>query len=198
MALDHWSDGVSCRSARMEGLQRSGHDSGDSCSTMSEPPCDAAAASLSRSRRHQNFWAMFSTLQVREDVCRELDILTEALSNKYMGLPTMVGVDRTDCFQHLIDRVCQRLKGWKEKVLSMQGKEILLKSVAQAIPSYSMSVFKLHKGICKSITDEMPSFSWGDREAKKTMHWYAWWKMCIQRRKGAWVLETCTTLILLC
>ena len=95
---------------------------------------------------------------VREDVCRVLDIMTEALSDKYLGLPTMVGVDRSDCFQHLIDRICQRLKGSKEKILSVQGKEILLKSVAQAIPSYAMSVFKLPKGICKVTTDEIAGF----------------------------------------
>jgi hypothetical protein len=86
----------------------------------------------------------------------------------------MVGVDRSDCFQHLIDHVCQILKGWKEKILCMEGKEILLKSVAQAIPSYAMSVFKLPKGICKAITDEMARFWWGYNEEKKKMHWFAW------------------------
>ena len=65
-------------------------------------------------------------VSVREDICGELNILTQSLSNTYLGLPTMVGVDKSDCFEHLIDRVCQRLKGWKEKVLSMQGKEFLL------------------------------------------------------------------------
>lgn len=73
---------------------------------------------------------------VRKELCRKLEILTEALSDKYLGLPTMVGVDRSDCFEHLIDKICQRLKGWKEKTLSMQGKAVLLKSVTQAIPSY--------------------------------------------------------------
>ena len=96
----------------------------------------------------------------------------------------MVGVDKSDCFQHLIDRVCQRLKGWKENFLSMQGKEILVKSVAQAIPSYAMSVFKLPKGICKTITDEIAGFWWGDGEVKKKMHWFAWWKMCVPKKKG--------------
>ena len=54
--------------------------------------------------------------------------------------------------------------------LSTGGKEVLLKSVAQAIPSYAMSVFKLPKGVCKSITDEIAGFWWGDGEEKKKMH----------------------------
>ena len=107
------------------------------------------------------------------------------MSDKYLGLPTIVGVDRNDCFQHLVDRVCQRPKGWKKKFLSVQGKEILLKAVAQAIPSYAMSVFKLPKGICKSITDEISSFWWGDGEEKKKMHWFA----CVfRRRREVWDL----------
>uniref|UniRef100_A0A453SQJ4 Reverse transcriptase domain-containing protein n=1 Tax=Aegilops tauschii subsp. strangulata TaxID=200361 RepID=A0A453SQJ4_AEGTS len=130
------------------------------------------------------FFSPNTSVLVREDVCRILDIVTEALSDKYLGVPTMVEVDRSDCFQHLIDRICQRLKGWKEKVLSIQGKEILLKSVAQAIPSYAISVFKLPKGICKSITDEIAGFWWGDTEDKRKMHWHAWWKMCIPKQKG--------------
>ena len=121
--------------------------------------------------QNQVFFSSPNTnVAVREDVCRTLDILTEALSDKYLGLPTIVGVDRSDCFQHLIDRICQRIKGWKEKVLSVQGKEILMKSVAQSIPSYAMSVFKLPKGICKSITDELAGFWWGDGEEKERMH----------------------------
>ena len=45
------------------------------------------------------------------EVCTILDILTEALTDKYLGLPPIVGVDRTDCFQHLIDRACKLLGG---------------------------------------------------------------------------------------
>ena len=82
----------------------------------------------------------------------------------------MVGDEISESFRHHIDRVCQRLKCWKVKVLSLQGKENLLKSVAQAIPSYAMPVFKLPKGIYKTITDELDGFWWGDNEDKKKMH----------------------------
>ena len=41
----------------------------------------------------------------REDICQELHIDNEALSDKYLGLPAMVGADRSDCFKHLSERV---------------------------------------------------------------------------------------------
>jgi hypothetical protein len=70
-----------------------------------------------------------------------LHIDTETLSDKYLGLPALVGADRSDCFKHFIETIIQRKNGWKEKLLSIQGKEILLKAVAQAIPVYAMSIF---------------------------------------------------------
>jgi hypothetical protein len=78
---------------------------------------------------------------VKAEVCEALNIMTESLCDKYLGLPAMVGADRSDCFRHLIDRVNLRINGWKEKLLSFGGKEILIKSVAQAVPVYPMMVF---------------------------------------------------------
>jgi len=48
-------------------------------------------------------------------------------------------------FQGVQDRVWKKLKGWKEKLLSRAGKEILLKAVIQAIPTYAMQCFELPK-----------------------------------------------------
>jgi hypothetical protein len=45
-----------------------------------------------------------------------------------------VATNRSDCFRHLIDRVVSRINGWKEKLLSLGGKEILIKSIAQVVP----------------------------------------------------------------
>ena len=71
-----------------------------------------------------------------------------------------------------------------EKQLSVGGKEILLKAVAQAIPVFAMSVFSLPKGICKEITDIIAQFGWGDDEDHRRMHWMAWWKLCIPKSEG--------------
>ena len=39
------------------------------------------------------------------EVFQSSNIMTESLNDEYLGLPALVGVDRSDCFQHLIDRV---------------------------------------------------------------------------------------------
>ena len=58
---------------------------------------------------------------------------------KYLGLPIMVGRSKKIIFSHVKERVWKKLKGWKSCLLSRAGKEVLLKLVIQAIPSYAMS-----------------------------------------------------------
>jgi len=66
----------------------------------------------------------------------------------------------------------------------MGGKEVFIKSIAQAIPVYAMMVFKIPKNICKGISDAISQFWWGDDNEHKKIHWKAWWKLCIPKRRG--------------
>ena len=54
-------------------------------------------------------------------------------------------------FQNLTDRVRKRCNAWDERCLSAGGKDVLIKAVAQAIPVYIMSVFKLLASIHESL-----------------------------------------------
>jgi hypothetical protein len=73
------------------------------------------------------FFSPNTHVDARIQVCNTLNIDTEALSDKYLGLPALVGIDMSVCFLHLVERVIQLIKGWKEKQLSIGGKEILIK-----------------------------------------------------------------------
>ena len=57
----------------------------------------------------------------------------------------MVGREKKTIFNGLKERVAHRIQGWKERLLSKAGHEILIKSVAQSIPTYTMSYFKVPK-----------------------------------------------------
>jgi hypothetical protein len=144
----------------------------------------ASSGQLVSSGKSSIFFSPCTATEVKEAICLELDIMTEAITDKYLGLPPLIGIDKTDCFMHLIDRICNRLKGYMEKLLSYGGKEVLLKAVAQAIPAYAMSVFRLPELVIKGFTDAMSRYWWGDDDDKKHMHWFAWWKMCVPKKKG--------------
>ena len=134
----------------------------------------AASGQMVSVEKSSIFFSPNTSGDIREQICSILNIMIEALNDKYLGLPAHVGLDKTDCFQYLIDRIVMRISGWKEKLLSTGGKEVLLKSVVQAIPTYAMSVFKIPKKNCKGITDEMSHFWWGDDDNQRRMHWMAW------------------------
>ena len=61
-------------------------------------------------------------------------------------------------FDFLRDRLWRRLQGWQSKLLSHAGKEILIKAVGQAIPSYCMSTFSLLISLSEELQKMMNSF----------------------------------------
>jgi hypothetical protein len=68
--------------------------------------------------------------------------------------------------------------------LSQAGKEILLKAVIQAIPTFSMSVFMLPKSLCYEINSLMQRFWWGHKENDTRIHWMSWSRMGVPKAKG--------------
>ena len=94
--------------------------------------------------------------------------------DKYLGLLALVGKSRIREFQSKKDRVRNRVSDWKTKFLSQAGKEVLLKVVVQAIPTYSMSLFLLPKSFCKEINFIMQRFWWGHKENDRKIHWMSW------------------------
>jgi hypothetical protein len=80
---------------------------------------------------------------------------------RYLGLPAMVGRAKFAIFAGILGRVQARLEGWKGRMLSQEGREILLKVVIQSIPTYSMSVFSLPKTLYKKLNSMCSKFWWG-------------------------------------
>ena len=75
-------------------------------------------------------------------------------SDKYLGLPMTCGKSRVNTFKELEEKILKHIMGWNEKFISKVGQEVLIKIVAQAIPTYAMSLFKLPKSLC--VTPSIP------------------------------------------
>ena len=79
-----------------------------------------------------------------------------------MGLPSKVGRKRSDVFRFVKEKVWKKLQGWNKQFLSGVGKEILLKTVAQAVPNFVMNIYLLPLELCKELEIMMNSFWWGN------------------------------------
>ncbi|KAK4406597.1 hypothetical protein Sango_0666200 [Sesamum angolense] len=58
--------------------------------------------------------------------------------DKYLGLPVVGGRSKKEIFDGIRIKVWNCIQGWNSKFLSQAGKEILIKMVIEAIPSYDM------------------------------------------------------------
>ena len=64
-----------------------------------------------------------------------------------------------------------RLNGQNDRPLSRVEKEVLLKLVAQAIPTYVASCFLLPIGVCENIRRSISNFQWGIEDGRRKLHW---------------------------
>ena len=97
--------------------------------------------------------------------------MQDSRHSKYLGLPSIIGKSSIEVFVEIKERVGRKLSGWKEKILSIGGREVLIKAVAQAIPMYTMSCFQLPKGLCDEIESMMRRFWWGQRGQESKVAW---------------------------
>ncbi|XP_042980012.1 uncharacterized protein LOC122310200 [Carya illinoinensis] len=104
--------------------------------------------------------------------------------DKYLGLPSYVGRNKQKAFSSLLDKVKGKMSNWKVNMLSQGGKEILLKSVLQAIPTYSMGIFLLPKVILRRLNQLLQSFWWGRKDNRSKIHWISWKTIGKQKSKG--------------
>ena len=103
---------------------------------------------------------------------------------KYLGLPAVVGRNKRASLNYIKDRVWGKLQGWKEKLLSQAGKEVLLKAVVQAIPTFAMSCFRLPVGLCQDIEMLIRKFWWGQKGDRRKIHWKKWEVLCKPKMEG--------------
>jgi hypothetical protein len=76
----------------------------------------------------------------------------------------MVGRRKKAIFSYLKNRIWKKCQSWSAWSLSRAGKEVLIRSVAQAIPFYCMGDFLLPTSLCDEIEKIMNSFYWGSKK----------------------------------
>lgn len=87
-------------------------------------------------------------------------------------------------FVYIRERIWEKNQEWKEKLSFQAGREILIKAVIQAMPTFTMNCFKLPKCLCKDIESLIQKFWWGYRDNARKIHWMRWKKLCLPKTHG--------------
>ena len=103
---------------------------------------------------------------------------------KYLGLPPLVGKGKRKAFNRIKDQVGRKIAGWKGILLSSARREILIKAIAQATPTYTTSCFKLPDSLCKDLNSMMSNFWCGQKDKERKMAWVAWEMLCTPKEEG--------------
>ncbi|XP_021715945.1 uncharacterized protein LOC110683843 [Chenopodium quinoa] len=120
----------------------------------------------------------------REEVENMLGVRMVDIHDRYLGLPTVVGRSKKVITKGVKEKLWKKLQGWKGMVLSKAGWEVMIKEVAQSLPTYAMSVFKLPSSFCDELRSLVAQFWWGKKQGERKIHWLSWKKLCRPKKEG--------------
>ena len=107
------------------------------------------------------FFSKLTSEEIREHIKQALGVPKIKPYEKYLGLPSFVGRKKKASFNFIKEKVWRKLLGWEEKLLSQARREILIKAIVQAIPTYTISCFKLPIGLSNELESLIRKFWWG-------------------------------------
>ena len=116
---------------------------------------------------------------LKTDLKRSLDINQEGGMGMYLRLPEKICGSKKQVFSFVQERLNDSTNSWSSKLLSKGGKEVKIKSIAQAVPTYVMSCYLLPQGITKILTSAVSCFWWSTKINNRGLHWVAWDKICV-------------------
>lgn len=131
------------------------------------------------------FFSSNTQQHLKTELCHKLGFKEASDHIHYLGLPNFVGRKKSAIFGFIKDKMQNRTSGWEKKLISQGGKEILLKTAAQSLPSHAMSVFLMPMEVCNQLENQMCKYWWRtDSKKDKNIHWKSWKRMCKRKTQG--------------
>lgn len=121
----------------------------------------------------------------RINVCQTLQMEEANEHSTYLGFPNIIGRQKSALLGYLKDIVNDRIWSWDGRHISRSGKEILIKSVVQSLPSYAMSVFLLPLEINRDIERSLTKYWWNMTQSQQSqINWISWDRLAKHKSTG--------------
>ena len=120
-----------------------------------------------------------------KSLCDILGFASTPTLGKYLGFPLKHPGSSSQEYNFILDKIKQKLLGWKASMLSLAGRSMLIQASSAAIPSYIMQCVQLPSKILEGLDRVNHNFLWGSTDTAKKIHWNGWDK--VTKVKGALV-----------
>ncbi|KAL9667910.1 hypothetical protein QQ045_002279 [Rhodiola kirilowii] len=104
---------------------------------------------------------------IRAEITEVLGVRQVPFHSKYLGLPLVMGQKKSEMFRCIVEKIWNKMSDWKCKLLSAAGREVLIKVVLQALPIYTMSVYKLPEKCIQEVMKLILRFWWNKKENER-------------------------------
>ncbi|XP_048613351.1 uncharacterized protein LOC125587199 [Brassica napus] len=111
-------------------------------------------------------------------------ITNEGGMGSYLGIPEDISGSKVRLFAFLKERLQNRVNGWTGRWLTRGRKEVLIKSILLALPTYVMSTLLLPLETCENLASAIAQFWWSSNPPKRGIHWVKWEQLCKSREEG--------------
>ena len=106
----------------------------------------------------------------RESLSDVLGFTSTPNIGKYLGIPMRVLGASSHDYNFILERVKQKLAGWKANLLSVAGQNVLIQASIVTITSYVMQCTLLSGKILDGIDIVNRNFLWGTSESARKIH----------------------------
>lgn len=117
-------------------------------------------------------------------ICNILGMNRMSPTDRYLGLPSFWRRFKVEALNFILERMKFKARSWKQNILSMAGREILIKVILSSIPSYMMYYILFPASFWSMMISLIVDF-WlsGDNDKKKT-HRVSWDKLTESKKLG--------------
>lgn len=146
---------------------------------------ELASGQMVNKSKSSIFFSTNTSMAVRQQLCNILQMEEADENCRYLGLPNMMQKSKVATLAFLKDKVRRRTLTWDGKIISQGGKEILVKSIVQALPTYAMSVFLLPLEITKDFERCISRFWWNSKKNdSRCIYWMNWERLSRHKSSG--------------
>jgi len=107
-----------------------------------------------------------------------------SLPLKYLGLPLGAKYKDSYTWNNIVEKMGNRLSGWKSLYLSKGGRLTLINSTFSSLPTYFLSLFPIPVGVANRLEKFQRDILWGGIDDEFKFHLVNWHTICFRRLQG--------------